>query len=206
MRSIWHRIRRIAWSGVSLPVKAVVDASYARSGGEYAADLEVVHRATLERTGEMLEGVPLQPIWLGADGRGLYAPPEQGRIVVVGWIEGDRGHPYVAGAAADGYTPAASAGVGEFVLVDGRGHEVRITEQFWRLVDGVGGELKLQGRWRMANPRDSLRPILESLIDAVAALTTTEGPATAVHLHAVSAPSVAALQVVRQRVGALLDV
>ncbi len=206
MTSIWRRIRRVAWSGVSLPVKAVVNASYARSGGEYAADLEVVHRATLARTGEILEGVPLQPVWLGADGRGLYAPPEQGQVVVVGWIEGDRAHPYVAGAAADGYSPAASAGVGEFVLVDGRGHEVRITDQFWRVIDGAGGELKLQDRWRMANPQDSLRPVLEALIDAVTALTTTEGPAMAVHLHGVSPATIAALQAVRQRVGALLDV
>ena len=195
-------IRRIAWSGVSLPVLAVVDRAYARqAAGGYAADLEVVQRATLSRTGERLVEVPLQPLWLGADGRGLYAPPEQGQYVVVAWIEGDRSHPYVAGAAADRYTPAAAAATGELALLDGRGQEIRLRDGLFGVLDGAGGELRLQRKWRLATANDSLRPVLEALIDALVALTTIGPPGP----HSVSPGTKAALQAVRQRLGTLLD-
>lgn len=206
-RSLRDAIRRIAWSGVSLPSKAIVDRSYATAGqrGGYAVDLEIVDRASHERTGELLDEVPLQPLWLAADGAGLYAPPEEGQLVIVAFVDGDRAHPYISAAVADSYAPATSARVGELVLVDGRGHEVRITDQFYRVIDGSGGELKLQERWRLANRADSLKPVLDALIDAVIALTTTPGPANAVHSHAVAPPSVAALTAVRQRLALLLD-
>lgn len=195
-------IRRIAWSGVSLPVLAVVDRAYVRpAAGGYAADLEVVQRGTRRRTGERLVEVPLQPLWLGADGRGLYAPPEQGQYVIVAWIEGDRSHPYVAGAAADRYTPAAAAATGELALLDGRGQEIRLRDGLFEVLDGAGGELRLQRKWRLATANDSLRPVLEALIDALVALTTIGPPAP----HSVSPGTKAALQAVRQRLGTLLD-
>lgn len=195
-------IRRIAWSGVSLPVLAVADRAYVRpAAGGYAADLEVVQRATRRRTGERLVEVPLQPLWLGADGRGLYAPPAQGQHVVVAWIEGDRSHPYVAGAAADRYTPAAAAATGELALLDGRGQEIRLRDGLFEVLDGAGGELRLQRKWRLATANDSLRPVLEALIDALVALTTIGPPAP----HSVSPGTKAALQAVRQRLGTLLD-
>ena len=183
--TIWSAIRRIAWSGVSQPVKAVVDRAYASPAvGGYAADVEIVHRATLARSGERLAEVPLQPLWLAADGRGLFAPPEEGQHVIIAWIEGDRSHPYVAGAAADRYTPAAAAATGELALLN-----------------GTGGELRLQRKWRLANGDDSLRPVIEALIDAVVALTTIGPPKP----HTVSPGTKAALQAVRQRLGTLLD-
>lgn len=184
-RSLRDAIRRIAWSGVSLPVRAVVDRAYANpAAGGYAADVEIVHRVTLDRSGEKLAEVPLQPLWLGADGRGLYAPPEAGQYVIVSWIDGDRSCPFIAGASADRYAPAAQAAAGEL-----------------RLVDGRGGELALNGRWRLANSQDSLRPVIEALIDAVDALQTVGPPSP----HALSPPTKAALQAVKQRLGTLLD-
>ena len=184
-RSLAEAIRRLAWSGVSLPVRAVVDRAYASpAAGGYAADVEIVHRVSLDRSGEKLTEVPLQPLWLGGDGRGLFAPPEAGQYVIVSWIEGDRSCPFIAGASADRYSPAASAETGEL-----------------RLVDGRGAELALSGRWRLATAQDSLRPVIEALIDAVVALTTVGPPST----HTVEPASKAALQAVKERVGALLD-
>ena len=200
--TIWSAIRRIAWSGVSQPVKAIVDRAYASpAAGGYAADVEIVHRATLARSGEKLAEVPLQPLWLAADGRGLFAPPEEGQYVIVAWIEGDRGHPYVAGAAADRYAPAAAAATGELALLDGRGQEIRLRDGLFEVLDGAGGHLRLQRKWRLANGNDSLRPVIEALIDAVVALTTIGPPAP----HSVSPGTKAALQAVRQRMGTLLD-
>ena len=209
LRSISAAILRLAWSGVSRPVKAVVDRSYARQGAEggYAADLEVVHRVTLKRTGETLPGVPLQPVWLGPDGRGLYAPPAPGQLVIVNWIEGDRAHPYVAGAAADAYAPAVDAAVGALVLSDGgRNYTMRVEDTLWALYDASGAQIRLRGsRWTMVSDAESLRTILDDLIDALIALTTTQGPATAVHDHAASAATIAALQAVKQRLPLLFE-
>lgn len=93
MRSASDALRAAALAGVSFPVRAVVRAAYCRpAAAGYAVDLEVVHRATLQPTGELVAAVPLSPLWLGADGRGLYAPPQVGQIVILAWVEGDRGH------------------------------------------------------------------------------------------------------------------
>lgn len=202
LSSLREAIRRIAWSGVSQPVKAVVDRAYATTAtGGYAADLEIVHRVTLARSGERLAEVPLQPLWLGADGRGLYAPPEAGQIVIVAWIEGDRSHPYVAGAAADRYTPAAAAAPGELALLDGRGQEIKLRDGLFEVLDGAGGALRLQRKWRLATAGDSLRPVLDALLDALSMLTTVGQPSP----HTVSPATKAALLAVKQRLGTLLD-
>lgn len=201
-RSLREVIRRLAWSGVSLPVRAVVDRAYATPAtGGYAADVEIVHRVTAARTGERLAEVPLQPLWLGGDGRGLFAPPAAGQHVMVSWIEGDRAHPFITGAAADRYTPAGSAAPGELALLDGRGQEIRLSDGLFEVLDGAGGELRLQRKWRLATAGDSLRPVLEALLDALIALTTAGPPGP----HVASPATIAALQAVKQRLGTLLD-
>lgn len=189
MKSISEAVRAAAWEGVSLPVRAIVRAAYCRpEAGGYAVDLEVVHRATLQPTGELVPAVPLSPLWLGADGRGLYAPPQVGQLVILAWVEGDRSHPFIAGYHGDAHAPAQAVGAGELVLTDGRGAELRVRDSLWRIV----------------NTQESLRTLLEDLIDEVKALVTTPGPA-AVHDHGVSSGTKAKLQALRARLPKLLD-
>lgn len=160
-RSIRELIRRAAWRGVSLPVRAVVlEPLVARRAGGYAASVEVLDRDG-RRTGEMLPEVPLAPIWLGADGRGIYCPPAQGQILIVGWVDGDRAQPYFAGVDAAASQPPAEAALGALVLTDGAGTVLRIAGR------KVGIETSQQ----------SLLAALEQIVDAVPKLLDTGGDA-----------------------------
>lgn len=161
--SVRDFIRRIAWSGVSLPVRARVRSSFvARRAGGYGCTAEVLDR-TGAATGEVLEALPLSPIWLAADGRGIYAAPAAGQIVIVGWIDGDRSQPYIAAMDGTANTPSADAAAGPFVLTDGRGTIIRINGR----------------RVSVASSQQSLVAALERIVDAVSALVDTAGHAIA---------------------------
>lgn len=161
--SVRDFIRRIAWSGVSLPVRARVRSSFvARRAGGYGCTAEVLDR-TGAATGEVLEALPLSPIWLAADGRGIYAAPAAGQIVIVGWIDGDRSQPYIAAMDGTANTPSADAAAGPLVLTDGRGTIIRINGH----------------RVSVASSQQSLVAALERIVDAVSALVDTAGHAIA---------------------------
>lgn len=161
--SVRDFIRRIAWSGVSLPVRARVRSSFvARRAGGYGCTAEVLDR-TGAATGEVLEALPLSPIWLAADGRGIYAAPAAGQVVIVGWIDGDRSQPYIAAMDGTANTPSADAAAGPLVLTDGRGTIIRINGR----------------RVSVASSQQSLVAALERIVDAVSALVDTAGHAIA---------------------------
>lgn len=161
--SVRDFIRRIAWSGVSLPVRARVRSSFvARRAGGYGCTAEVLDR-TGTATGEVLEALPLSPIWLAADGRGIYAAPAAGQVVIVGWIDGDRSQPYIAAMDGTANTPSADAAAGPLVLTDGRGTIIRINGR----------------RVSVASSQQSLVAALERIVDAVSALVDTAGHAIA---------------------------
>lgn len=158
-RSVRELIQRAAWRGVSLPVRAiVVQPLVVRSAGGYGASVEVLDRDG-RRTGEMLPAVPLAPIWLGADGRGIYCPPAQGQILIVGWVAGDRAQPFIAGADAAASQPPAEAALDALVLTDGAGTVLRIG----------GGKVGIESR------QQSLLAALELIVDAVPKLIDSEG-------------------------------
>lgn len=159
-RSIRELIRRAAWRGVSLPVRAVVlEPLVVRRAGGYGATVEVLRDG--RRTGETLPEVPLPPTWLGADGRGIYCPPAKGQILIVDWVDGDRAQPYFAGVDAAASQPPAAAVLGALVLTDGAGTVLRIAER------KVGIETSQQ----------SLLAALEQIVDAVPQLLDTAGHA-----------------------------
>lgn len=180
-RSIRDAIRRIAWSGVSLPVRARVRSSFvARRAGGYGCTAEVLDR-TGAATGEVLESLPLSPIWLGADGRGIYAAPAAGQVVIVDWIDGDRSQPYIAAMDGAANVPAADAAAGPLVLTDGGGTIVKISGR----------------RVSVASSQQSLVAALERIVDAVAALVDTAG-------HTIAPPSWPAAAL-KQRLRQVLD-
>lgn len=158
-RSLRDVIRRTALAGVSLPVRAVVRSSFvAQRAGGYAATLEVVDRHD-RATGELLDAVPLPPLWLGPDGRGVYAPPEPGQVCVVGFVAGDRSQPFLAGMDARANLPAAAAATGALVLTDGAGTVVRIS----------GRKVTVE------TSQQSLRGAIEQIIDAVPGMLDAAG-------------------------------
>lgn len=150
-RSVRELIQRAAWRGVSLPVRAiVVQPLVARRAGGYGASVAVLDRDG-RRTGEMLPEVPLAPIWLGADGRGIYCPPAQGQILIISWVDGDRAQPFISGADVAASQPPAEAALGALVLTDGAGTVLRIK----------GGKIGIE------TSQQSLLAAVEQIVDAV---------------------------------------
>lgn len=194
-------VRAAAWEGVSRPVRAVVRAGYCRPvDGGYAVDVEVVHPATGAPTGERIEEVPMPPLWLGDDGRGLYAPPAAGQIVVLGWIAGSRSHPFIAGCDGGQHRPPQPVRAGALVLTDGRGGSITLAGDGAVTVAGNEGRLQVDDLLTIRNDAQNLGAILLALIDAVIGLSTI-GTAAA---QAASPATQAALRQVRARVRELL--
>ena len=197
-------VRAAAWDGVSRPVRAVVRAGYCASvEGGYALDVEVVDPVSMEGTGETIDGVAAPLLWGGADGRGIYALPEAGQHVVIGWVSGSRAHPVLVGVDGGRHTPPEDVPAGELLLRDGPGARLRLPGDGSLALASAEAraEVTLGSRAAVRGGGESLQSVLLAVLDAVIDLQTVGAPA----LHAVSPGSVAALQAVRRRVEALLD-
>ena len=201
MRSVEERIREIAWAGVSLPVRAEVRSAVADGSG-YLLDVAVLDRL-MQPTREVLETVPAPPLWLGSGGRGVYAPPEEGSVVLVAFVAGDRESPIVTAAlAGDAQAPPKAVPVGAWALLDGRGGEVWMQgDGTVRLADADGAVVRVAGdRVEVASSIRSLLAALEEVVDAVIRMQTTGSPA----LHAVSPGSQQALAAAKARLAEVL--
>ena len=170
-----------------LPALPRVDNSYVRKEpGGYAMDGMVLRPGSLEETGELMKEIPLNPIWAGKNGKGLYAAPEQGQIVVIGFIEGNSAWPYCAGVWAEGYM----SGVGKpGALV---------------IIDGKGGEFTMNGTglFALKNNLESLRALLEGICDEMSTLTVID-PISGT--SPVSPSTITSLTVLKTRIAALLE-
>lgn len=200
MTAVEKRLQEIAWAGISLPVRAIVRDAVADDDG-YLVDLEVVDRK-LRPTEEMLETVPLDPGWLGGDGRGIYGPPEDGTLLLVVFVDGDRESPVVAGLAGDAQKPAKAVPAGAWALFDGRGGEIWLDGNgSVRLVDKGGASvLVADDRVAIASSIRSLLSVLEEIVDAVSGMTTTGSPTQ----HTVDPASRAELAAGKQKLGEVL--
>lgn len=182
-RPVIERLRERVLEGLAFPVKARVDRSYIKkSAGGYCIDAEVVNPATLEGTGELLKEIPLSPLWMAKDGRGLFVAPESGQLLVIGFVDANRAYPYVAGFAGDEYTPADGE-EGAFVLTDGAGAKISLSGSLFGIL----------------NKQQSLKTLIESFIDEVMALQTFGPPPK----HTLSPDSVAKLVALKAQVGLL---
>ena len=180
-------IARRILSQVRMPVLARVDNSYVRAEpGGYALDGMVIRPGSLEETGELMKEIPLNPIWAGKKGQGIYAPPESGQIVIIGFISGNSAWPYFAGIWADGYTPK-----------DGKVGSLVIT-------DGMGGAFTMNGAglFSLANKTESLRKLLEGICDEITGLTVVDPVSGALPL---SPAVITSLVTLKARIGGLLE-
>ncbi|MDR0761106.1 MAG: hypothetical protein LBF74_13525 [Treponema sp.] len=85
----------------------------------YSCDVTVLTAGTLEETDQKISEVPINPIWAGKEHKGLYAPPPEGGVVIVGFLEWNIAYPYIAGVYSDEYT-AQKFKKGQLVLTDGK--------------------------------------------------------------------------------------
>ena len=161
-----EELRRVSLEGVELPVRAEVIVSRATPGEGYSADVEVLDGAG-QPTGQILQAVPLDPLWLAEAGAGTWAPPAKGRIVAVTWMGGVSGHPVVvAGAAVDPPKPRLAVGDGEHSH-QGATFDVRMKPDEWKVSDEAGTIISGTGkRWKVASPDDDLLLALVAVHEA----------------------------------------
>jgi hypothetical protein len=147
-------------------------------------DVRILKAGSLEDTDLVLPAVPVNPVWTGQGGKGLYAIPPENTIVIVGFIEWDMSFPYVAGVWSDNYN-AGEFKKGQIVITDG---------------DGLKLGVDVDALFLFETKQQSLKSILDELIDEVAALRT-QGPPPS---HVVSPVSVKKLQAIKAKIAQLL--
>ena len=117
------------------------------SSSGYSIDGRGLRPGSLETTSEMFKEIPISPVWADKDGRGLFAPPSVGQVVVVSYIEGNRAYPFVAGVYGEDYKPCGDAVDRKMVLADGKGLVIMLQPsdpQKIVIKDGKDGQIVLQ--------------------------------------------------------------
>lgn len=182
---IMKRLRDSIFPNYKPPVLAKVIKGYEGPGKTaYAVDVRILKPGSLEETDIVLPEVPINPIWTGQGGKGLYAIPPQNTIVIVGFVEWNMSFPYVAGVWSDKYNTGEFK-KGQIVITDG---------------DGLKLGVDVDALFLFETKQQSLKGILHELIDEVAALRT-QGPPPS---HVVSPVSVQKLQAIKSKIAQLL--
>jgi hypothetical protein len=102
------------------PVLARVMKVYEGPGlNRYSCDVKVLTAGTLEETDQEIAEVPINPIWADKKNKGIYAPPPEGGIVIIEFLEWNVAYPFVAGVYSDEYT-AQKFKKGQLVVTDGK--------------------------------------------------------------------------------------
>lgn len=150
----------------------------------YSVDVRILAPGSLEETDQVIAEVPISPIWVGQKGKGLYAVPPEGALVVVSFIGWNPAYPFVAGIWSDEYQ------AGEFVK-----DQLVITDG-----DGLKLGVDVDSLFLFETKTQSLKAILEKLIDEISAIQTQGAPPQ----HVVSPVSVQKLQAIKQEIAGLL--
>ena len=110
------------------PVLARVMKVYEGPGkNKYSCDVKVLTAGTLEETDQEIAEVPINPIWADKTNKGIYAPPPEGGIVIIGFLEWNVAYPYVAGVYSDEYT-AQKFKKGQLVITDGKDLRIEFSD------------------------------------------------------------------------------
>jgi hypothetical protein len=103
------------------PVLARVMKAYEGPGkNRYSCDVKVLTAGTLEETDREIAEVPINLIWKGKKGKGVYAIPPEGAVVVVEFIGWNVAYPYISCIYSDEYE-AGEFSKDQFVITDGEG-------------------------------------------------------------------------------------
>jgi hypothetical protein len=167
------------------PVIGRVIKAYEGPGkNKYAVDVRVVTAGTLEETDQVIAEVPLNPIWVGKKGKGLYAIPPKDALVIIEFLQWNPAYPFVSGVWSDGYE-AGEFKAGQLMITDGEGVKF-----------GVDADALLL----IATKEQTLKKILEKLIDEITGMQTIGAPPK----HDVSPASIQKLLAIKQDIAKLL--
>ena len=150
----------------------------------YSVDVRVVTAGTFEETDQVIAEVPISPIWVGKSGKGIYAIPPEDTLVIVEFIGWNPAYPYISGVWSDEYQ-AGKFSKGQLIITDG---------------DGLKLGVDVDSLFMFETKNQSLKAILEKLIDEIAAIQTQGAPPQ----HVVSPVSVQKLQAIKQEIAGLL--
>jgi hypothetical protein len=201
------------------PVLGKVIKAYEGAGkGKYSVDVRVIKAGSLEDTEQVIAEVPLNPVWVGKKGKGIYAIPPEGSVVVIEFLEWNQAFPYVSGVWSDEYE-AGEFGKDHLVITDGNGFKVDFSEGNFKIEDGKGmifefieGTLTVTDKegakigidtdslLYIQSKQKTLREILEKLIEKTAGIKTMGAPPR----HIVSPDSRTALLAIKDDIGGLL--
>jgi hypothetical protein len=110
------------------PVLARVMKVYEGPGkNKYSCDVKVLTAGTLEETDQEIAEVPINPIWADKTNKGIYAPPPEGGIVIIEFLEWNVAYPFVAGVYSDEYT-AQKFKKGQLVITDGKDLRIEFSD------------------------------------------------------------------------------
>lgn len=163
-------------SGIAFP--SLVRVEKVNFSGGYSIDGIGVDPETFRETGELFKEIPLSPIWAASDGRGIYAPPSIGQIVVVAFVHGSKAYPFVAGVYGETYRPNDTPPKKEckLMLTDSSGRRLEIDADERRLIltDGAAAiEIDQESRIIVKNGFANLKEILDGIIEAISTLQTS---------------------------------
>jgi hypothetical protein len=143
------------------PVLGRVMKAYEGPGkNKYSVDVRVVTAGTMEETGWEIAEVPVNPIWAGKKGKGLYAIPPEGGLVVVEFLAWNPAYPYVSGVWSDEYE-AGEFKKGQLMITNGEGLKFGVD------VDDL---------FVFETKKQSMKKVLEKMVDVTAEIQTKGGP------------------------------
>jgi len=156
-----ENLRNALFPNRAAPVLARVTKAHEGPGDtKYSCDVRVLTAGTLEETDREIADVPLNPIWVGRKGRGVYAMPPENSVVVVEFVGWNIAFPYVAGIWSDGYE-AGEFTKDQIVMTDGEGTKFGID------ADAL---------FMFETKRQSLKKVLEKMVNTVAKIETKGAP------------------------------
>jgi hypothetical protein len=94
---------------------------------KYSCDVKVLKAGSLEETDQEIAEVSINPIWADKTNKGIYAPPPEGGIVIIEFLEWNVAYPYVAGVYSDEYT-AQKFKKGQLVVTDGKDLRIEFSD------------------------------------------------------------------------------
>jgi hypothetical protein len=151
---------------------------------KYAVDVRVVTVGAMEETDQVIADVPLNPIWVGKKGKGIYAIPPVNTLVIVEFLCWNFAYPYVSGIWSDEYE-SGDFKAGQLMITDG---------------EGVQFGIDADALFLFATKEQSLKKVLDTLVDEIVAIQTIGAPPK----HTVSPESAQKLIAIKQEVAKLL--
>jgi len=118
---------------------------------KYSCDVKVLTAGTLEETDQEIAEVPINPIWADKTNKGIYAPPPEGGIVIIEFLEWNVAYPFVAGVYSDEYT-AQKFKKGQLVITDGRDLRIEFSDDEIFVHDTHKFEMRfIKGKFNVIN-------------------------------------------------------